>query len=111
MYQPISLKDPTVKRLIFLLGLLLAITILLGPPSVQGQQWRHVAVVISDASVGETAVIVEFLSPCQEGRSILIENREGTYREELYVRHVYGHNIILEEALTQEFVSGARIYQ
>jgi hypothetical protein len=99
------------KRLVLISGLLLCAVALLGPAPVEGQEWRHIAVVISDASAGETALVVELLAACQEARRILVENREGTYREELYVRHVYGRNIILSKPLKQEFASGSRIYQ
>ncbi len=99
------------KRVLLAWGVLMAAVALLGPEPVQGQQWKYVAMVISDASKGESALLVELVAPCQEGRDILIENREGTYRERHYVRHVYGRHVILGAGLQQEFLTGSKVYQ
>lgn len=99
------------KRVLLSLTLWMIAVVMLGPEPVRGQQWKYVAMVISDVSKGETAIVVEMVGPCQEGRDILIENREGTYREQHYVRHVYGRHIILGATLQREFLSGSKVYQ
>lgn len=103
--------EQAMNRFIFSLVVLLAAAVLILPGSAQGQEWRHVAVVASDASAGETSLTVEFLGSCQEGRKILLENRDGSYREEVLVQHIYGWHIILEKPLKQAFSSGSRVYQ
>ena len=75
------------------------------------QQWEYVATLNSDASRDETILHVEFLKPVTEGRSILIENRDGTVRELYGVEHVYDDHILLDQRLSQAYLSGARIFQ
>lgn len=79
--------------------------------SLLAQEWKYVGIVSSDASRGETSILVKTDVPIVEGRAILIESRDGTLRDTYEVRHVYGHTIILENPLRVPFVSGSRIYQ
>lgn len=75
------------------------------------QQWEYVATLSSDASRDETIVHVDVLKPITEGRSILIESRDGTVREVYGVDHVYDDHILLDRKLNQNYLSGARIFQ
>ncbi len=75
------------------------------------QQWRLVSVLGSDVSGGVTSLAVEANKPIEVGRLILLEARDGGYRETCGVRHVYGTTVILEERLQRDFVAGSRIYQ
>lgn len=75
------------------------------------QQWEYVATLSSDASRDETILHVEIIKPVTEGRSILIESRDGTVRETYGVDHVYEGHILLDRKLNQDYLSGARIFQ
>jgi len=75
------------------------------------QQWEYVATLSSDASRDETILHVEVIKPVTEGRSILIESRDGAMREMYGVKHVYEGHILLDKKLKQDYLSGARIFQ
>ena len=79
--------------------------------SLFAQQWKYVGVIASDASRGETSLLVTTDVPIVEGRMILIESRDGTVRVPYEVRHVYGQTVVLEAPLEEGFVSGSRLYQ
>lgn len=79
--------------------------------SLLAQEWKYVGVVTSDASRGESSILVKMDAPIVAGRGILIESRDGTLRAVYEVRHVYGHTIVLEKNLREAFASGARLYQ
>jgi hypothetical protein len=79
--------------------------------SLFAQEWKYVGVIISDASRGESAIVVKVDAPIAEGRGILIESRDGTLRDVYRVQHVYENTIVLDKNLREPFVSGARIYQ
>ncbi len=75
------------------------------------QEWKYVGVITSDASRGESAIVVKVDAPIVAGRRILIESRDGTLRDVYQVRHVYERTIVLEKNLREPFASGARLYQ
>lgn len=98
------------KKLYLPAGLFLML-LMLSPASIDANSWERVGTLVSDASRDESALVVESLNPIQEGQAILLESRDGSYQEVIVVRHRYGHNLILETNLLNEFVAGARIYQ
>lgn len=75
------------------------------------QQWEYVATLSSDASRDETILHVEVIKPISEGRSILIESRDGTVRELYGVDHVYHDHVLLDRKLNKSYLSGARLFQ
>ena len=98
------------KKGYLIIGLFL-VFILSQPPLPAQDSWERVATLVSDVSRDESAIIVKLLQPIQEGQLILLESRDGSYQEVVEVRHMYGHNLILESTLLNDFVSGSRIYQ
>lgn len=96
-------KLPAIFAILFC-GLFLATTL-------TAQEWKYLGTVTSDASIGESAILVKTDAPVVAGRTILIESRDGMTRETYQVRHVYGHTVLLEEHLRQPFVSGSKVFQ
>lgn len=80
------------------------------PVSAQ-QQWYVVGVVMSDASAGESSILIDATEPIQEGRRILIESRDESEREVHEIAHVYDHHIILKGRLGRPFLAGSKVYQ
>jgi hypothetical protein len=95
---------------IFLFGTLFLL-LFLTMGSLSAQEPELVGFLISDSSAGETCLLIESEKPINEARVIVIESRDGFYRETQEVRHVYAHNVIIESPIIASFVSGARIYQ
>lgn len=79
--------------------------------SLFAQEWKYVGVVTSDASRGESAIVVKTDVAIVAGRAILIESRDGLVRGTYEVRHVYGQTVVLEKSLRETYVSGSRVYQ
>ena len=76
-----------------------------------GQQWKLVAVLVSDTTVEESDLVVDVLDQVEEGKLIRIESRDGIVIETYEVRHVYEDHILLMEPLQREYLAGAKIYQ
>lgn len=79
--------------------------------TVFSQNWNHVAVITTDVSRDETLLTVDSGAAIQPDRNIMIETRDGSFRESYRVRHVYHHHVWLTERLRNEFLAGSRVYQ
>lgn len=75
------------------------------------QEWQHVAVLTSEVNIGETLLIVDWVSVGTVGTAILIESRDGSLRETHTVEQIYGDHIILKQRLENDFLVGSRLYQ
>ena len=78
---------------------------------VQDQRYRHVGILGSDSSGGETLLTVDVAYPIVVGQLLLVENRDHPHREVHEVRHVFGDNVILKTRLRSDYLKGSRLYQ
>lgn len=91
--------------LTFLLLSLLVVTVSKG-------EVVYVAGLFTDAYADEEFILVDDTSKIDELRPIVIVSRDGSYREEHRIKHLYDRrSIYLTERLVRDFLSGARIYQ
>jgi len=98
------------KRLLAGAVLTFLIAVLFG--QLAAQQWNYVARLSSDASRGESMIVVEAQEPIVGGRALMIEDRDGKVREVYGVHAVFdGFNVVLEQRLKRDYASGARVYQ
>lgn len=83
----------------------------LGGAFLWSQEWKQVAVLVSDVSTDESELIVDFIRPVALDRLILIESRDGSTKETYAIKHVYGRHLLLKQKLKHGYLAGSRIYQ
>ncbi len=72
----------------------------------------YVTRLFTDSYGYEDFILVDDTSKIDELKRIVIISRDGAYREEHGIKHIYdGRSIYLTEKLGADFYSGARIYQ
>jgi hypothetical protein len=96
-----------IKRMALFMAAVAVISVI----TVFAQNWQHVAVLTTDVSPDETLLTVDSGTAIQPDRSIMVETRDGSFRESYRVKHVYDHHVLLTERLRNEFLAGSRIYQ
>ena len=72
---------------------------------------QQVAVLTSDASRNESALVVDVTTAIVVDKDLVIESRDAKVKETVTVKNVYGHNVILKVALKNEFLAGSKLYQ
>ena len=94
------------KVFLFLSLLLGCLAVLVNGESV------YVSRLFADCYQYEDFILVDDTSKVDELKRVVIISRDGRYREEHGIKHVYdGRAIYLTERLRSDFYSGARIYQ
>jgi hypothetical protein len=92
-------------------ALFMVIAAMISVITLLAQNWQHVAVITTDVSRDETLVTVDSGEAIQPDRHIMIETRDGSFRESYRVKHVYNHHVVLTERLRNDFLAGSRVYQ
>lgn len=94
-------------------GLCLFLAALLLPvmPLRAQEAWYGVGVLATDVSRDETLLTVDLTANVELDRPLLIVSRDGSYREIVKPRNVYGRHILLWHRMKQEFTSGSQLYQ
>lgn len=98
-----------------LLLLLFVVVLFAGLPSYAQQaetpRAQQVAVLVSDVSRDETALVVDTSAGIVVDKDLMIESRDGKLKETVAVKHVYGNNVVIKEKLKNRFLAGSKLYQ